>query len=213
VIGKGDVQPLIEQILGSKHKDEMRLIRYQDLMDVLALKDELEPVIGERQAIEKIQCLLLPIESINIGNIARVILDIATSRATPPPDIENTEQPWTKKELRSYLDDSTPFQKLFLGALAQVDKEPATSKTVTFMMEEIAKRRPSLGIDKKITTREIARARSGLTIRRKPLKKEDIVQSSWNELERDYVYAIKTSYKDIVVEWVRAENLWIKEDL
>ena len=42
VIGKGDVQPLIEQILGSKYKDRMRLILYDDLMEIINLKEELE---------------------------------------------------------------------------------------------------------------------------------------------------------------------------
>lgn len=54
VIGKGDIQPLIEQILGSKYKDKMRLILYQDLMEILNLKEDLEPVIGEKNAVEKI---------------------------------------------------------------------------------------------------------------------------------------------------------------
>jgi len=40
----------------------MRLILYDDLMEVITLKEELEPVIGEKQAIEKVQNLLLPIE-------------------------------------------------------------------------------------------------------------------------------------------------------
>ena len=36
VIGKGDLKPLIEQILGSKYKDRMRLILYEDLMEILS---------------------------------------------------------------------------------------------------------------------------------------------------------------------------------
>jgi len=48
VIGKGDVQPLIEQILGSKYKDRIRLILSEDLIEILKLKEELEPVVGEK---------------------------------------------------------------------------------------------------------------------------------------------------------------------
>jgi len=201
----------------------MRLILYEDLMEILSLKEELEPVIGEKDAIEKIQNLLLPIESINIGNIVRLILEIATTKSTAVEEkIEEKEteeeseqgnEPWTKTELLSYLEDTTPYQRLLLSALVQVDKEPATSKRVTFLMNEVAKRRPSEGIDKKITGRAIAGARAGLKMRRKPLKKEDIIESSWSHSERDYVYMVKNDYKQIVLEWVKGENLWIKEEI
>ncbi|HDN83749.1 MAG TPA: hypothetical protein ENG50_05240 [Candidatus Altiarchaeales archaeon] len=219
VIGKGDVQPLIEQILGSKYKDRMRLILYDDLMEVITLKEELEPVIGEKQAIEKVQNLLLPIESINIGNIVRLIVEIAATKSTAVEEkdekeiAEGEEEPWTKAELLSYLKDATPYQRILLAALVQVEKEPATGKQVTFLMNEIAKRKPSEGIDKKITGRDIAGARAGLKMRRKPLKKEDIIESSWSHAERDYIYKIKDDYKQIVIEWVKDEKLWIKEEI
>lgn len=222
VIGKGDIQPLIEQILGSNYKDKMRLILYQDLMEILNLKEDLEPVIGEKNAVEKIQNLLLPIESINIGNIVRLIFEIATTKSTTDEEIleggggkvtAGDNEPWTKAELLTYLQEATPYTRLLLAALVQVDKEPATSKTVTFLMNEIAKRRPSEGIEKKITGRDIAGARAGLKMRRKPLKKEDILESSWSNGERDYMYKIKEEYKHIVADWVKSENLWIKEEI
>lgn len=223
VIGKGDVQPLIEQILGSKYKDKMRLILYEDLMELLSLEEELEPVIGEKNAIEKVQNLLIPIESINIGNIIRLILEVATTKSTVIEErpegkaigegIEEGNEPWTKAELLPYLKDTTPYQRMLLGALVQADKEPATSKTVTFLMNEIAKRKPSEGIDKKITGRDIAGARAGLKMRRKLLGKEDIIESSWSRAERDYVYKIKEEYKNIVADWVKSEKLWIKEEI
>lgn len=223
VIGKGDVQPLIEQILGSKYKDTMRLILYEDLIEILNLKEELEPVIGKEKAIEKIQNLLLPIESINIGNVVRLILEIATTRSAGVEEkdeekeieekFEEENEPWTKAELLLYLKDTTTYQRMLLGALVQVDKVPATSKIVTFLMNEIAKRKPSEGIDKKITGRSIAGARAGLKMRRKSLEKEDIIESSWSRAERDYVYEIKDEYKHILVDWVKSEKLWIKEEI
>ena len=122
-------------------------------------------------------------------------------------------EPWTKTELLLYLKDTTTYQRMLLGALVQIDKEPATSKTVTFLMNEIAKRKPSEGIDKKITGQSIAGARAGLKMRRKPLGKEDIIESSWSHAERDYVYEIKDAYKHIVEDWVKSEKLWIKEEI
>ena len=165
----------------------------------------------------------MPIESINIGNIVRLILEIATTKSTAVEEKieerkteeieEEGNEPWTKAELLSYLKDATPYQRMLLGALVQVDKEPATSKTVTFLMNEIAKRRKSEGIDKKITGRDIAGARAGLKMRRKPLGKEDIIESSWSHSERDYVYKIKEDYKPVVADWVKGEKLWIKEEI
>jgi hypothetical protein len=103
----------------------------------------------------------------------------------------------------------------------QVDKEPATGKQVKFLMNEILKRRPSEGIDKKITGKEIAAARGGMNLRkyhfmkitRAPLKKEDIIWSSWGNAEKDKLYKIKDNYKQIVTEWVKSEKLWIKEEI
>lgn len=223
VIGKGDIQPLIEQILGSKYKDKIRIILYQDLIELLNLKEELVPVIGEKNSINKIQNILIPIESINLGNIIRLILDLATTKSTTQTEgtkvtdeqeqEDEPNEPWTKNELIPYLHEATPYQRVFLAALFHVDKEPATSKTVTFFMNEIAKRRPGEGIDKKITGRDIAGARAGLKMRRKPLKKEDIIESGWSSEEHDYVYKIKEEYKQIVFDWIKSENLWIKDEL
>jgi hypothetical protein len=224
VIGKGDVQPLTEQIVGSKYKDMMRLILYEDLIEVINLKDELEPVIGKENALEKTQNLLLPIESINIGNIVRFIIEIATSRSTAIPDEppdkptihvidEPPEEPWAKTQLQPYLNSSSSVQRLLLAALVQLDQEAAPIKTLTFLMNEIAKRRPSEGIDKKLTGRDFGGARAGMTLRRKPLGKEDIVEFALSLTDKLYYFKIKKDYKQIVTEWVRSENLWVKEEL
>jgi len=126
---------------------------------------------------------------------------------------EEKVEPWTKAELLSYLKDTTPYQRLFLASLVQVDEESATSERVTFLMNEIANRRPSEGIDEKITGRTIGGARSGLSKRLIALKKEDIIESSWEPSERDYVYGIKGDYKQIVIDWVKEERLWVKEEI
>ncbi|MCK4637170.1 MAG: hypothetical protein KAT49_04755 [Methanomicrobia archaeon] len=80
-------------------------------------------------------------------------------------------------------------------------------------MNVIAKGKPSEGIDKKITGRDIAGARAGLKMRRKPIEKEDIIESLWSHAERDHVYKIKEEYEHIVADWVKNENLWIKEEI
>lgn len=223
VIGKGDTKPLIEQIQGSKYKDLMRLIVYKDLIEILTLKEDLEPVIGEGQSIEKIQNLLLPVESINIGNIVRLLIEIATTKSTAvEEEVEEEEDSdkegekdelWTKTELLPYLKDSKPYQRILLSALVQIEREPAPIKKVIFMMNEIVKRRPTEGIDKKVTGLSIAGARAGLKMRRKPLGKEDIIDSSKNPAGPGKVYKIQDEYKQTVIDWVKGENLWIKNEI
>jgi hypothetical protein len=223
VIGKGDIQPLLEQIMGSKFKNIMRLIMYDDLIELLTLREELEPVVGKKESINKIQNILLPIESINLGNIIKLIIEIATKKSVSEGasveggGVEEGEgdinEPWTKNELVPYIEASTPYQRLLLGTLTQIDKEPSPMKNVTFLMNEIAKRRQSEGIAKKITGRELAGARAGLKMRRTRLKKEDIIECSWSSSEHDYIYNIKNDYKELITDWVKKENLWIKEEL
>ena len=38
-------------------------------------------------------------------------------------------------------------------------------------------------------------------------------QGHWSASERDRVYKIKEDYKQIVTDWVKNENLWIKEEI
>ena len=221
VIGNGDIQPLIQQILGSNYKDNMRIILYDDLMKILTLKEELEPVIGEENALKKVQNILLPIESINIGNIIGIITEIAATKTAVAEetidevipknsDDENMDNPWIKAELIPYLNDSTDYQRLLLASLVQTDNEPIAKKKVIFMMTEIAKRRLSEDVDK-ITGYTIAGSRAGLKMRRKPLKKEDIIDASYSHYE--YYYKIKEDYKKIIEDWIKKENLWIKEEI
>ena len=45
------------------------------------------------------------------------------------------------------------------------------------------------------------------------MKKEDMLEASWSDAEKDYVYNIKKGYFDSVAEWVKSEKLWVKEEL
>jgi len=215
VIGSGDVKPLTEQILGSKYKDTMRIIQYEDVISLLRLREELEPIIGEEQAILKTQNLLFPVESINIGNILKIILEIAEARSTKEEEKEEEgveekeeaeELPWTKAELIGYLDECTPYQKALLAALVQTDEEPVPKKKLLYLMNQIAEKSPKIEIEKKINGYGIAGARAGFKMRRKPLKKEDIIDSEWVEEVGDHVYRIKPQYKNTVTEWVKKQG-------
>ena len=226
VIGQGDLQPLIEQISGSKYKDRMRVIKYDDLIELTKLKEELEPTIGGQEAITKTQNILLPIESINVGNILGIILDIAATKSEASKEKvegegEITEEketkkelPWTKEELFEYLNEATGYQRLLLASLAQSDEEYIPKKTVVYWMNKIAKERPDEGIEKEVSGVQIAGARAGLKMRRSPPRreatKENIIWNEWDDKIGDYVYWLESRYKNIIVEWVKKERLWIK---
>lgn len=218
VIGSGETKPIIEQIHGSKYKDSMRIIQYQDLIDLIRLEETLEPAIGEKEAIRKTQNLLFPVESIDLGNVLRLILEISEARSSAEEEIEREKEvkgtesetdelPWAKQELSSYLEDCTPYQRILLGALAQVEEEPIPLKKLVYLMEQITSERPSEGIDKKITGYSIAGARAGLKMRRKHLKKEDIIDSERDDSVGELVYRIRREYKSTIVEWARKERL------
>ena len=219
IIGGGDVKPLIQQIHGSKYRDSMRIIQYEDLIELLHLKEELEPVIGEKDAVVKSQSLLFPVESINVGNVLKLILEIATARSTAKEEVEEEEKaeeavetedlPWTKGELTDYLNECTSYQRVLLAALIQAEEEPTLKKKVLYLMTQIAEKKPGEGIKKKITGLSIAGARAGLKMRRKNLKKEDIIDSKWDESVRELTYRIKPEYKSAVEEWVKKEGLML----
>ena len=46
-------------------------------------------------------------------------------------------------------------------------------------------------------------------MRRKPLNKEAVIESSWNNEARDFIYKVKDKYKETIINWVKKENLLI----
>ncbi len=76
-------------------------------------------------------------------------------------------------------------------------------------MNNIAKKKPKESIEKEITGYDIAGARAGLKMRRKPLKKEDIIFTKWDSSLDDHIYKLKPQYKTVILEWVKKEDLLI----
>ena len=60
-------------------------------------------------------------------------------------------------------------------------------------MNAVVERKPKESINKKITGLDIAGARGGLKMRRKHLKKEDIIFEKWDSTIRHHIYGIKAS--------------------
>ena len=76
VIGYGEIAPIIEQIRGSSYSPRMRVITKDDLLELLELQEDLRSRVGEAAA-EMTRDILLPLESINLGNIVHLIRDLA----------------------------------------------------------------------------------------------------------------------------------------
>lgn len=96
--------------------------------------------------------------------------------------------------------DSKKWVHVLLAALVQTEEEPAPLKKVLYLMSQIAEQKPSERIEKETTDLSISGARAGLKIRRKILKKEDIIDSDWDESVRELIYKIKLEYNSTIEE-------------
>jgi hypothetical protein len=130
-------------------------------------------------------------------------------RETETTAVVSGDQAWNINELNLYLNNSTRYQRILLAAILQVDKANPTKTNILYLMNEIARKRPSENVTKEIGGLDIAGARSGLTMRRKPFKKEDIIDGYWDKDKRDHVYRIKQQYEQVATDWAKKEGLWM----
>ena len=112
---------------------------------------------------------------------------------------------WSDYDLVEYLDASTKYQKLFLAALVQSNKEPVIKEDVLCLMNEIGTKK--LNENHKFNGFIIAGAKLGFKMRRKPLGKEDIIHASIHK--GNNYYQIKSNYKNIIVDWIKKNDLWM----
>ncbi len=237
VVGRSDpeVRQLENAILAEKRMDNLRVISAESLLSLAELMKKFNV------SHEDILAILRPSGPI-IDSVIDLMERLAKPGVTEEPKKESTEteiksgesqcqipntngttekitsvsspeETWKIEELMRYLNDATPYQRLLLAALAQADEGPTTRKKIISLMNIIVGKRPAENINKKISGRDIAGARAGLKLRRKDLKKEDVITSKWDPAERDRTYIIKNGYKKSVMEWVKQNNLWVKEEL
>lgn len=81
IIISGEFTALVDQIKGSDHRSVLRIISFEHLLKLWQLKTDLEPIAGPDEAAAKVQKLLLPIESVNVGEFIDVIMEIAALRS------------------------------------------------------------------------------------------------------------------------------------
>ncbi len=70
VVGAGETTPLADQIRGSSWRDRIRLISCADLLSLLKLKVELSS-LELKDVDQKIQSILLPLDTIDVGHLVR----------------------------------------------------------------------------------------------------------------------------------------------
>jgi predicted type IV restriction endonuclease len=117
------------------------------------------------------------------------------------------DSPWIHEDLIEYLKGSAPYQRLFLGALAQAGAKPVTKSLAITLMSQIAVSKSIKNIKDVIGGRDIAGATSGLTKKARQWGNEGIIMSSYSKDDKDYVYEIKNDYKQIVINWAKDESI------
>ncbi len=79
----GATLPVADQIRGSTWRDRIRLISCADLLSLLKLKVDLD-LLELKDVDQKVQSILLPLDTIDVGHLVRVIIEIAALRRFLP---------------------------------------------------------------------------------------------------------------------------------
>jgi|WetSurMetagenome_2_1015567.scaffolds.fasta_scaffold264882_1 hypothetical protein len=211
IIGDQNSTSLVAQIKGSHPKD-MRVIKYADLLRLYQLKLDLDSVSGPEAGTDRIQKILLPFENIDIGDFISLILEIAefkhASEEEPDIEAEDTESElllaWSSAELLEYLNESTPIQKALLAILARAPTgEWVWRKQIIAEMPALL---TQLGADERYKAASgytIAAAIAGMTMRRKPIRKESILTKQMHGQK----LALSEQYASQVKQWLLSQKL------
>jgi len=211
IVGGQNITSLTAQIKGSHPKD-MRVIKYDDLLRLYQLKLDLDNVSGANVGADRVQKILLPFENIDIGEFISLILEIAefkqASEEEPEVEVERSEPEsltaWSSAELGNYLGESTPIQKALLAILARAPaNEWVWRKQVIAEMPAIL---AQLGVQehyKTVSGYTIAGATAGMTMRRKPLRKESIIKIEMHGQKM----ALAEQYAPQIKQWLVGQNL------
>lgn len=205
-IGPGDYEALITQIRGSEWRNQMRLISFENLLRLTELADQLDAIGGPGTGAAKAQRVLLPVETIDVGNLIDLITEIAEFRRQEAVEEgeEKTKEKgsaaalWERQVLLEYLRNTTSFQKTLLGTLVSVEDDWISRKQLLNLMSKVATVLPDAK-DHEMTGATIAGARAGLKMRRGD--KEDIIE------QRKKRYRLREEYREIVADWAKSEGL------
>ncbi len=186
IVGEGDTTPLADQIRGSAWRDRIRLISCADLLSLVKLKVDLDS-LELKDVDQKIQSILLPLDTIDVGHLVRVIIEIAALRRSLPAE-EEEEAPsggkgaWAREEIHQFLGDSTPNQRALFRVLARHGGKIPRRKLIEELQSETG--------NSQIGGMQLAGARGGITMRADSLGKEPLILAS----ERGHVYELHPDY-------------------
>ena len=208
VIGGSDVQHLVDQIKGGKYRNRLRLISFEDLIALWHLKADLDTITGKDVSATRVQSILLPIESVNVGNFVRLMLEIAEfkSAATvdelPVQPTESIAEPWEKAELFSFFQGNTDWQNACLTVLSLADTERISSSRLLRLAAKVAEVHfPSVAEQ---PLKSLAGPRAGFKMRRG--NKEDFISSKWDqdsaESQWQNFYQLEAHHQEWIREWV-----------
>lgn len=209
VVGEGDFQHIIDQIRGGDYRNTIRLISFEDLIKLWRLKTELEEIAGPAVANERIESILLPMESVNVGVLVRMLLEIAELRteSDPPPvpmpggdtPITATAEPWGREELHQFFRANTDWQNAFLSVLAEQDEPLFSNMLISQITRVAAGHMPAIAGK---SLRSVAGVRAGFRMRRGD--KEDFIGNKWDSDGENWQmsYWLKPQYKTWVREWI-----------
>ncbi|MEO0146290.1 MAG: hypothetical protein ABIM74_06630 [candidate division WOR-3 bacterium] len=118
---------------------------------------------------------------------------------------------WTEEEILEYLNRASAYQRVFLAALAHLEREPAPISEIVLLLRKISAKTGRWWIRTNTAGQEIGGAYSGLIRRRKNLgKTEDIVERVLDERTGEPLFRLNEKYKDAVIKWLKEKGLWIK---
>lgn len=206
VVGSSDVQHLIDQIKGGRYRNRLRLISFEDLIALWRLKSDLDTITDKDTSATRVQSILLPIESVNVGNFVRLMLEIAElkSAATvdepPVQPTEPTAEPWEKAELFPFFQGNTDWQNACLTVLSLTDEEQISSNRLLRLAAKIAEVHFPSVADQPL--KNVAGPRAGFKMRRG--SKEDFVSSKWDfdGSQWQNFYWLKLQYREWIREWI-----------
>lgn len=206
VVGGSNVQHLVDQIKGGKYRNRLRLISFKDLIALWRLKADLDTITGKDVSATRVQSVLLPIESVNVGNFVRLMLEIAELKSAATidePSIHPTEpiaEPWEKAELFSFFQSNTDWQNACLTVLSLADAERISSSRLLRLAAKVAEVHfPSVAEQ---PLKNFAGPRAGFKMRRG--NKEDFISSKWDSDGSQWqnFYQLKVQHREWIHEWV-----------
>lgn len=196
VVGEGDTKPLADQIRGSAWRDRIRLISCADLLSLLKLKVDLDS-LELKDVDQKVQSILLPLDTIDVGHLVRVIIEIAALRRSLSSEEEEEEDStvsgrnaWAREEIHQFLSDSTQNQRALFKVLAMQGGKIPRRKLIEELQSETG--------NDQIGGMQLAGARAGITMRTDSLGKEPLILVSQRgrvyELHPDYINDVKSYF-------------------